>query len=90
MRVVPILLTPALLAACVDGAPSEADLRVRQEAACTSVIAAHIGRPQAEVATRWLSEAQGIAQVEAVDGTRRHVCDVDATGRVLRYTHPGA
>ena len=91
----PILILPALLllmAGCGD-APSVAaagDLRARQEAACTAAIAAHIRQPETNVASRWQSEAGGVASVEAIDGNRRHLCTVDAAGRVLGYSHPGA
>lgn len=29
-------------------------------------------------------------RIEAVDGNRRHLCEVDASSRVLGYSHPGA
>lgn len=92
MRRVAIPGMCALLAACVPaGAPDQpAASRAAQEAACTQVIAAHIRRPPEDVTSRWLSVTDGIADVEAIDGTRRHVCKVDATGRVIDYLHPGA
>lgn len=86
----PVLLLPLLapLAACMTaGAPAD-DPRPRQEAACAAAIAAHVGRPVAEVTARWLSEANGVASVEARDSGRRHLCSVDAAGRVLGYSHP--
>lgn len=87
MRPLLSLIPVALLAACAAELPV-ADLRATQEAACTAVIADHINRPVGEVRSRWLSESGGVANVEAVDGSRRHLCDVDGSGRVLRYTHP--
>ncbi|HHW35582.1 MAG TPA: hypothetical protein GXX24_15810 [Paracoccus solventivorans] len=92
MRSILILSALALLAGCVEqtAAPAADDLRARQEAACTATIAAHIRQPAAAVASRWLSETGGVAKVEAVDGNRRHLCDVDGRGRVLGYSHPDA
>ena len=87
LALTPILLVP--LAACVASEQPRADLRARQEAACAAVIAAHVGRPLGEVSSRWISEAGGVAQVEARDGNRLHICDVDTSGRVLGYSHPG-
>lgn len=81
------------LAACVptEGAvTSPDDLRLRQQAACSAQIAAHIRRPVAEVTSRWISETDGIATIEARDGNRPHLCRVDATGQVLGFVHPGA
>jgi hypothetical protein len=83
-----ILLAP--LAACTAAPAPAPDLPARQEAACRSVIAAHVGRPESDVSTRWLSETGGIAEIEARDGDRLHICDVDAEARVLGYIHPGA
>ncbi|MBV0892471.1 hypothetical protein KTN05_11475 [Paracoccus sp. Z118] len=88
MRLVLPLLPFALLVACAEPEPTVPDLRARQEAACTAVIAEHIDRPAAEVRSRWVAESGGVASVEAVDGDRRHLCDVDGSGRVLRYAHP--
>ena len=82
-----LLLLP--LSACVAAGPSGPD-HAGQEAACAAVIAAHVRRPVAEVQPRWLSEANGIARVETLDGSRRHICEVDAAGRVLGYIHPDA
>ena len=93
MRPVLLLLPLVQLAACATApvpAPAAPDLRARQEAACTATIAAHIRRPSAEVTSRWLSDAAGVATVEARDGNRLHLCQVDGSGRVLGYTHPGA
>lgn len=95
MRPVLLLLPLVQLAACAAEpapvpAPTAPDLRARQEAACTATIAAHIRRPSAEVTSRWLSDAAGVATVEARDGNRLHLCQVDGSGRVLGYTHPGA
>lgn len=91
MRSILILSALALLAGCAgQTAPAADDLRARQEAACTATIAAHIRQPAAAVASRWLSETGGVAKVEAVDGNRRHLCDVDGRGRVLGYSHPDA
>ena len=86
MRFTPALVLLAL-AACAAEAPPD-DLRARQTAACTTAIAAHIGRPESEVRARWLSETGGIAQVETLDSHRRHLCQVDAGARVLSYSHP--
>lgn len=86
-RILP-LLPLAPLAACTAAEVPAADPRSLQEAACTAAIAAHIGRPPAEVTARWLSSADGVASVEALDGNRRHLCSVDASGRVLGYSHP--
>jgi len=92
MRSILILSALALLAGCAEqaAAPAADDLRARQEAACNATIAAHIRQPAAAVASRWLSETGGVAKVEAVDGNRRHLCDVDGRGRVLGYSHPDA
>jgi hypothetical protein len=92
MRLAPILLLLPLLplVACTEAERPVVDLPARQEAACKAVIAQHIGRPETEVSTRWLSEAAGVAQVEARDGDRLHICNVDASARVLGYIHPGA
>lgn len=84
-----LLLLP--LAACAAESPAPVpDLRARQESACTTAIAGHIRRPPAEVTSRWLSEAEGTATVEARDGNRLHLCRVDGSGRVTGYSHPGA
>ena len=95
MRFTPVsALIPALalLAACAAPPASTDDplddLPARQTAACRSVIAAHTGRPEAEVSARFLSETGGIARIETLDGSRRHLCAVDAAGRVLSYSHP--
>lgn len=95
MRNLLILPALALLAGCTETAvtvtiPSAPDLRARQETACTLAIAQHIRQPPAAVTSRWLSDQGGVARVEAVDGGRRHICDVDAGGRVLGYSHPDA
>lgn len=83
-----ILLPFVLLAGCAAPETPSADLLSRQEAACTTSIAAHVGRPPAEVRSRWLSEVGGVARVEARDGDRLHICNVDGSGRVMGYTHP--
>ena len=89
MRRAPFLLSVLTLAACMDPtAAPEAYLRMRQQAACASTIAAHINRSVTEVAPRWLSETNGIATVETMDGTRRHLCSVDGSARVTGYSHP--
>lgn len=91
MRSILILSALALLAGCAGHtAPAADNLRTRQEAACTAAIAAHIRQPATAVTSRWLSEAGGVASIEAVDGNRRHLCDVDGRGRVLGYSHPDA
>jgi hypothetical protein len=87
------LIAPLLivfLASCAGPARQSTDLRTRQEAACTAVIAAHVRRLEAEVASHWRSEDGDIAKIEARDGDRVHICDVDASGQVLGYIHPGA
>lgn len=88
MRFTPILAALALLAACAGEVPPADDLRARQVAACTSAIASHVGRPESEVSARWLSGSGGTARVETLHNGRRHLCDVDAAGRVLSYSHP--
>ena len=88
MRSIP-LLSLASLAACMQAEPAADDLRLRQEAACTAAIAAHLGRPATDIAARWRTEgAGGVARVEARDGNRLHLCDVDSSGRVIGYSHP--
>lgn len=77
-----------LLAACVTATEAPDDLRTRQMAACTATIAAHVNRPASVITTRWVSESAGLAQVETLDGTRRHLCIVDGAARVLSYSHP--
>ena len=89
MRRLSVLVLLLALAGCEAALPVDAGaLRALQEAACRAVIAEHVGRPEAEVIPRWLSEADGVAQVETLDGDRRHVCRVDVRGRVLGYVHP--
>ncbi|TKW65819.1 MAG: hypothetical protein DI616_13155 [Paracoccus denitrificans] len=89
MHPAPCLLSLLLLAACMENAATpDADLRMRQQSACASAIADHIRRPVAVVSPRWLSETNGVATVETMDGTRRHLCTVDASGRVTGYSHP--
>lgn len=86
-----LLPLPFVLLAC--GAPdsgADRQLVALQEASCTSAIADHVRRPEAQVATRWLSTTDGIATVEAIDDARRHLCLVDAQGRVIDYLHPDA
>lgn len=88
-----LLLSPLALVACVEvdanSGPDPATVAL-QEAACRTTIADHVRRPESEVAVRWLSQTDGIATVETLDGNRRHTCAVDATGRVLSYDHPDA
>lgn len=89
MRPATCLLSLLPLAACIQTAPApDADLRKRQQTACATTIAAHIRRPVAEVIPRWLSETDGIAMVETMDGGRRHLCTVDGSARVTAYSHP--
>jgi hypothetical protein len=90
MRPALTLIALIHLAACTGLEPSAADTRARQEAACTAVIATQVGRPPAEVASRWISDDNGVARIEARDGDRLHICDVSSSGRVLDYSHPGA
>ncbi|MBA4490441.1 hypothetical protein [Paracoccus sp. S1E-3] len=88
------LLTLLPLAACMEAAPPSpgpvptAAAAAAQEAACRAAIARHIGQPLSAVEPRWLSETGGIATVETLDNGRRHLCSVDAAGRVLGYSHP--
>lgn len=89
MRPTLFLCALALLAGCA-GAPPVDNLRAQQEAACSATIAAHIGQPASAVESRWLSRTGGVARVEAIDTARQHLCNVDADGRVLGYSHPGA
>lgn len=84
----PLALLP--LAACVQPEPPVADPRAQQEAACAAAIAAHIRQPVAGVTARRVADTGGTATVEARDGNRLHLCRVDASGRVLGYSHPGA
>jgi hypothetical protein len=86
----PCLFPLLLLSACAETAPPVPDLQSRQEAACAAAIAAHVGRPESQISARWLSEQDGKAQIETLDGGRRHICEVDASGRVLGYSHPDA
>ena len=86
MRLLPLTLLP--LAACMEAAPIATAPHAAQEAACAATIAQHIGQPVSAVQPRWLSEAAGIATVETLDNARRHLCRVDAGGRVLGYSHP--
>lgn len=88
MRSVLIPIALVTLAACAGLDSAATDSRAREEAACTAVIAAHIGRPPAEVTSRWISEAGGVAKVEARDDDRIHICDISSTGQVLGYVHP--
>ena len=86
MRLLPLTLLP--LAACMEAAPPASPPHAAQEAACAAAVARHIGQPITAVQPRWLFEAGGIATVETLDGGRRHLCRVDAAGRVLGYSHP--
>ena len=90
MRPLLPLFPLALLAACAEPRVAAApDSRAAQEAACTAAIAAHVGRPASEITSRRIGDAaNGGATVEAVDGNRRHLCEVDASARVLGYSHP--
>ena len=86
MRLLPLTLLP--LAACMEAAPIATAPHAAQEAACAATIAQHIRQPVTAVQPRWLSETGGIATVETLDNARRHLCRVDAWGRVLGYSHP--
>ena len=89
MRLLPLTLLP--LAACMQAAPPASPpqaAQATQEAACAAAIARHIGQPVTTVQPRWLSDTGGIATVETLDNGRRHLCRVDAAGRVLGYSHP--
>lgn len=92
MRPLSCLSLIVILAAC-DGAPGTGSApdeatRARQEAACTSAIAAHIGRPESEVEASWLSKTDRGSLVQTLDGNRRHLCEVTRSGQVLGYSHP--
>lgn len=85
------LLLILLPVACGSAAtPPASDLKSRQETACTAIIAEHVGRPVTEIRARWLSETNGVAQVETMDSNRRHICRLDDQARVLDYIHPPA
>ncbi len=88
MRAAMISLFLIALAGCTGTATPDTALPARQEAICRDAIAAHIGRPAAEVTPRWLSRSGTIATIETIDGGRRHLCRVDDQGRLLGYTHP--
>lgn len=82
-----------ILGACEEAASPAAsadERRSRQEAACTATIATHLNHSIIGITSRWLSETNGIASVEAIDGNRRHLCNVDMTGRVISYSHTPA
>lgn len=81
-----ILFVPLL--ACSETAPTDDGLKARQEAACKAAIADHIRRPAEVITTRWISETDGRAEIEARDDDRLHICDVDAAGNLLDYRHP--
>lgn len=87
MRLILLLSPLVLLASCAGPGPDPVVI-ASQEAACRTAIADHVRRPESEVATRWLSGESGIATIEAIDDTRRHLCLVDGAGRVLDYQHP--
>ncbi len=75
-----IALLPMM--ACTDaGVPAQPGLDA--EAACAATIAAHIRQPITTISARKVGEANGITTIETVDGGRRHLCTVDAAGRVL-------
>jgi len=78
------------LAACAEApATAPGPDRAAQEAACDAVVAAHVGLAPDAVATAWRETGtDGIAVFEARDGSRLHLCEVDAAGRVLRLDHP--
>ncbi|SIT81017.1 hypothetical protein [Pontibaca methylaminivorans] len=85
-----VLLVPLLACSGTEpaGDPADDGLRARQEAACTAAITEHIRQPPEAITSRRVSETGGRAQVEARDGDRLHICDVDAAGTVLDYRHP--
>ena len=89
MRPILCLMTALpLLSACVPEQTAPNTPRSTLETACAAAIAAHVNRPVAEVMPRWLSATNGIATVETLDGNRRHLCSLDASGRVIGYSHP--
>ncbi|MDB6181149.1 hypothetical protein [Paracoccus fistulariae] len=91
MRILLLTIPLVLMTGCqkpVERTASVQDLRGRQNAACTAAIAAHINRSILDIRPRWLSETDGIATVETMDGNRRHLCQVDADGHVIGFSHP--
>ncbi|MBP7241436.1 hypothetical protein [Amaricoccus sp.] len=85
-----------LLAACAapeppaPGAPAGPPNPAGAQA-CQAAVAAHVGKPVDAVAVDWLeTRDDAVETFEALDGTRRHTCDVDAAGQVLRIEHPEA
>ncbi|WP_134681556.1 hypothetical protein [Paracoccus ravus] len=88
MRPIPAMVLLGSLAACAAPEMPSGASRSMREASCAQVIAAHVARPVSQVSAKWLSEEGGIAQIETRDGARRHICEVDGSGRVLGYSHP--
>lgn len=85
-----VLLLLPLAACAAEPVPAAPGLRARQEAACTAAIAAHVRRAPDGITARRVSETGGTATVEVRDGNRLHLCQVDGSGRVLDFSHPGA
>ena len=81
-----------LLAACAEQtAPPPADLA----GACAAAVAAHVGRPVAELTARPGGTApDGLTVIEVTDtgqgADRTHACEVDGGARVHALRHPSA
>ena len=63
-------------------------------AVCAAAVAAHVGKPADAVAASWVGqggEGSGVVAVTdagAAGDERRHLCEVDANGRVRAIRHP--
>lgn len=78
-----------LLGACAAEPPEPAPPSAAGAEACQAAVAAHVGKGVDAVAVDWVeTRPDGVEVFEAVDGSRRHTCDVDAAGRVLAIDHP--
>lgn len=93
------LLLGAALAACApidqavekatDPAAETGPPSTAAAEACQAAVAAHVGVPGDAVAVDWIeTRPDGIEFYAAVDGSRRHVCQANAAGRVLRIDDP--
>lgn len=79
------------LAGCATPPPPASSDRSGQEAACAAAVAAHVGRPVAEVSAAWTElTAEGTAVVTVTDDARVHTCEVGDDLAVRRILHPGA
>lgn len=96
LAAVAALTLGAGLAACAPGNETAGDEAAETgppsaaaAEACQAAVAAHVGKAGDAVAVAWLETRPGGVEVfEAIDGARRHVCAVDAAGRVLGVDHP--